>query len=94
MRLWSAMKDRMGPHVLCHTTDTLSREGKFSSCSHFCGEDGKSKILALQYFHKPSLKSTLLMPHLPGISFAVRIETGLLTFEKFYFKICNLTAMP
>lgn len=88
------MKVKMGMHVLCHITDSLSREGKFSSCSHICGRDGESKILAPQYFHKQSFRSALLMPHLSGISFAVRMETGLLTFEIFYFKIYNLSAMP
>ena len=93
MRLWSGMMDKMGLHLFCPTVDSLSGEGEFFPCSPFCGKDRESKILAPQYFHKPSFRSALLMPDLPGISFAMRMETGLLTFEIFYFKISNLSAM-
>lgn len=84
--------DKMGLHVFCPTMDSPSGEGE-SSCGPFCGRDGESKILALQYFQKPSFRSALLMPDPPGISFAMTMETGLLTFEIFYFKISNLSAM-
>lgn len=75
--------DKMGLHVFCPTTDSLSRENKLLSCSLFCGENGESKILSPQCFHQPSFRPALLMPRLPGMSFAVRM--GLLTFEIFYF---------
>lgn len=87
------MVDKMELHVFYPRTDSLSREGEFSSCSHFCAEDGESEILAPQDFHRPSFRSALLMTHFPRISFAVRMETGLLTFEIFYFKIRNLSAI-
>lgn len=85
--------NKMGLHVLCPTMDSPCGESKFSPCNPFCGKDAESKILAPQCFHKPSFRSALLMSDLPGISFAVRMETGLLTFEIFYFKISKLSAM-
>lgn len=92
MSLWDATMDKMVLHVFCLAADSLSGEGEFS-CSPFCGKDGESKILAPQCFHKPSFRSALLMPDLLGISFALRMETGLLTLDIFYFKISNLSAM-
>lgn len=83
--------DKMGLHVFCPNTDSLCGEGE-SSCSPFCGRDRESKIFAPQYLQKPSFRLELLMLDLPGISFVMRMETGLLTFEIFYFRISNLSA--
>lgn len=82
-----------GLHVFCPTVDSSCGESKFSPCNPLCGKDVESKILAPQYFHKPSFRSALVKSDLPGISFAERMETGLLTFEIFYFKINKLSAM-
>lgn len=78
------------PHL---SSSPLSGEGESSACCLFCGRGGESKILAHQYFHKPSFRSALLMPNLSGICFAMTMGTGLLPLKIFYFKISSLSKM-